>query len=201
MGLFDWFKPEPSNARLLDDVIWLTKKAKANGVLKAIQERVAEQNGPVAILLVAHFQDCLLELRGLEESTENSRIVAVLASQLDAIDVSFRSLRETNRIDFIVGERHPLRSHDELVVKFAGKLPCRCEIVHHLSLEDALMRTFAGEWVQTILKRLGMSENEAIASHMVASRLKKAQHKIEKQAIGDAAARSAEEWFEKNCPS
>ena len=45
------------------------------------------------------------------------------------------------------------------------------------------MQVFAGEWVQNILRQLGMSENEAIDSRMVARRLQQAQKKIEGHVI------------------
>jgi preprotein translocase subunit SecA len=72
--------------------------------------------------------------------------------------------------------------------------------LHHVSLEDPLLRTFAGEWVQGVLQRLGMKENEAIESRMVTRRLQVAAQKIESQAISDMAADSAEEWLQRNCP-
>ena len=86
---------------------------------------------------------------------------------------------ESGRIDIVLAERHPLPSHDKAVVEWATALPCRCQLVHHLSLEDPLMHMFAGEWVEGILKKLGMSEDEAIESRMVARRIEAAQKKVE----------------------
>ena len=45
----------------------------------------------------------------------------------------------------------------------------------YLSLEDDLMRIFAGEWVRNVLTRLGMKEGEAIESKMVSRRIEGAQ--------------------------
>ncbi len=50
-----------------------------------------------------------------------------------------------------------------------------------LSLEDDLMRIFAGEWVKNILTRLGMQEGEAIESRMVTRRIEGAQKKVEER--------------------
>ena len=50
-----------------------------------------------------------------------------------------------------------------------------------LSLEDDLMRIFAGEWVKNILTRLGMKEGEAIESKMVTRRIEGAQKKVEER--------------------
>ena len=68
-------------------------------------------------------------------------------------------------------------------------------------MEDPLLKTFAGAWVQNVLRGLGMKENEAIESRMVSRRIRAAQKKIESQAVGDGPARSAEEWMERNCPN
>src|SRR6266699_3434010 len=48
-----------------------------------------------------------------------------------------------------------------------------------LSLEDDLMRIFAGEWAKNVLTRLGMQEGEAIESRMVSRRIEGAQKKRE----------------------
>jgi len=69
-----------------------------------------------------------------------------------------------------------------------------------LSLEDPVMRIFAGDWVQNVLKQLGMKENESIESQMVSRRIKQAQQKIEGRTFGSSEAESAERWLEKNCP-
>ena len=50
-----------------------------------------------------------------------------------------------------------------------------------LSLEDDLMRIFAGEWVKNMLTRLGMQEGEAIESRMVSRRIEGAQKKVEER--------------------
>src|SRR5206468_8086774 len=49
----------------------------------------------------------------------------------------------------------------------------------YLSLEDDLMRIFAGEWVKNLLTRLGMQDGEAIESRMVSRRIQAAQKKRE----------------------
>src|SRR6185369_2496383 len=51
----------------------------------------------------------------------------------------------------------------------------------YLSLEDDLMRIFAGEWVKNLLTRLGMKEGEAIESRMVSRRIEGAQKKVEER--------------------
>ncbi|QDV14105.1 preprotein translocase subunit SecA [Rosistilla oblonga] len=50
-----------------------------------------------------------------------------------------------------------------------------------LSLEDDLMRIFAGDWVKSVMVKLGMTEGEAIESAMVSRRIASAQKKVEER--------------------
>ncbi len=63
----------------------------------------------------------------------------------------------------------------------------------YLSLEDDLMRIFAGEWVKNILTRLGMQDGEAIESRMVSRRVEGAQKKVEERNF--ETRKSLLEWF------
>jgi hypothetical protein len=67
MGMFDWLKTPKSNVDLLDEVIWLTKQAKFTGISAAMARCLAQPARPFAVLLVAHFRDCLLELQTIVE--------------------------------------------------------------------------------------------------------------------------------------
>jgi hypothetical protein len=203
MGLFDWLNPSQSNVETLSDIVWLTKKAKYAGIVKAIESSLNDPDSPVAILLMGHFQECLTELQQVVEAQrlDDRRLFIALVGSPKGTPATMTTADEPGRIDIILGERHPLPSHDKAVVEWAEALPCRCQLVHHLSLEDPLMRMFAGEWVEGLLKKLGMSEDEAIESHMVARRIEAAQKKIEGQSISDLRAESAERWLELNCPA
>jgi preprotein translocase subunit SecA len=67
-------------------------------------------------------------------------------------------------------------------------------------LEDPVLEIFGGEWVQNVLRKLGMSEDEAIEAQMVSRRIRQAQQKIEGRAFGSSDAESAAAWLKKNCP-
>lgn len=199
MGLFDWFKTTQTNVTVADDMIWLTKQAKFNGIQKATVQSLGTPNGPDAIILVAHFQDCLAELCMIAEQSGCS-VTAVSVADLRNAKPSGMSLGESHSLQILVGEHHPLLSHDEAIVESSRSLPFRCRIVFHASLDEPLMRVFAGEWVETVLKRMGMADDEAIESKMVAQRIKAAQKKLASQCDSDFPAESAEEWMERNCP-
>ena len=68
----------------------------------------------------------------------------------------------------IVGtERHEARRIDLQLRGRCGRQGDPGSSRFFLSLEDDLMRIFAGEWVKNMLTRLGMQEGEAIESRMV----------------------------------
>ena len=68
----------------------------------------------------------------------------------------------------IVGtERHEARRIDIQLRGRCGRQGDPGSSRFYLSLEDDLMRIFAGEWVKNVLTRLGMKEGEAIESRMV----------------------------------
>ena len=200
MGFFNslFASKKPTNVEIAADRIWMTRDTKFVGLAREIAER--SKSDTVAILLVAHFPDVLARLNELAAKPASVPVMAVLASELSMGIAASLNLYESATIDLIVGERHLLPSVDERFEQFAGELPCRCRLSHHLSLDDPMMKIFAGDWIQNLLEKLGMKEDEAIESQMVARRIKQAQQKIEGRASGCSEAESAEGWLEKNCP-
>ena len=82
----------------------------------------------------------------------------------------------------IIGtERHESRRIDNQLRGRSGRQGDPGSSRFFLSLEDDLMRKFAGEWVSNILARLGMEEGEAIESKMVSRRIEGAQKKVEER--------------------
>lgn len=201
MGLLDWLRGE-KKVEVGAHRIWLTKRAKFAAIQTEVAAALADANPPDAVLLVAHFDDTLDELRLLAASAglDEERVLVTRSDAL-AGRTAQRGPDESGRILIVVAERHPRASRDDALLEFAQNLSCRCRFVQHASMEDPLLKTFAGAWVQNVLRGLGMKENEAIESRMVSRRIRAAQKKIESQAVGDGPARSAEEWMERNCPN
>ena len=82
----------------------------------------------------------------------------------------------------IIGtERHESRRIDNQLRGRSGRQGDPGSSRFFLSLEDELMRKFAGEWVAAVLTRLGMEEGEAIESKMVSRRIEGAQKKVEER--------------------
>jgi preprotein translocase subunit SecA len=82
----------------------------------------------------------------------------------------------------IVGtERHEARRIDNQLRGRAGRQGDPGSSRFFLSLQDDLMRIFAGEWVGRILQSMGMEHGQAIESRMVSKRIEGAQKKVEER--------------------
>jgi preprotein translocase subunit SecA len=90
-----------------------------------------------------------------------------------------RRVAEMGGLHIIGTERHDSRRIDNQLRGRAGRQGDPGSSRFYLSLQDELMRLFAGEWVANVLTRLGMQEGEAIESGMVTRRIEKAQKKVE----------------------
>ncbi len=201
MGIFDWFSTTPSNIEVLNDAIWLTEEAKFNGISKQITQSLGDPDGPAAVVLVAHFQDTLERLQALlAEDAFDGPVTATTVEQLLEATTYRTALDESQMIEFLIAERHLLATRDEAVLEFATGLPTRCRLGHHVSLKDLLMTVFVDEWVENMLKQLGMQEDEAIEGRLIARRVKDCQKRIAAKAFGDEPAPSAREWMKRNCP-
>jgi hypothetical protein len=202
MGLLDWLKPVRTAASVEGDVVWLTKVAKLKGIAASAEARLEGEKDCAAVLLVGHFPNRVAECQELIAAYgfDRRRVLAVQASDLLAATSSIPGYDAQSYVDIIVVERHPLLSRDDALLEAAGRLPCRSRVAHHLSLEDPVMRAFAGGWLPGTLKTLGMSADESIQSPMVTRAIRKAQQRIADQAVGDTEAESAEAWLKMNCP-
>ncbi len=81
---------------------------------------------------------------------------------------------------YIIGtERHESRRIDNQLRGRAGRQGDPGASRFFLSLEDDLMRIFAGDKVKALMQRLGMEEGVAIESKMVSKRIEGAQKSVE----------------------
>ena len=90
-------------------------------------------------------------------------------------------VKELGGLHVVGTERHEARRIDLQLRGRCGRQGDPGSSRFYLSLEDDLMRIFAGEWVKKILERLGMQRGEAIESKMVSRRIEAAQKKVEEK--------------------
>lgn len=81
---------------------------------------------------------------------------------------------------FVLGtERHEARRIDNQLRGRSGRQGDPGATQFFVSLEDSLMRVFAGDTVKALMGRLGVKEDEAIENRMITRSLESAQTKIE----------------------
>lgn len=88
-------------------------------------------------------------------------------------------VRSLGGLHIIGTERHEARRIDLQLIGRCGRQGDPGAARFYLSLEDDLVRIFAGDWVKNLLTRLGMEDGQAIESQMVTRRIEGAQKKRE----------------------
>ncbi len=157
--------------------MWTTRRAKMRALLA--------QPGR----LVAHFPATRRDLQSLARQEGLHVSVELAAGLVEAPERNADLL-------VVVAERHPLREHDERVVRWADA--SAGAVVFHVSLEDEPLVRFVDERVKGLLARLGGSPDEALESRLLSRAVENAQAKVAKGATGDRPADSAEDWLRVN---
>jgi hypothetical protein len=190
-------KRTASRVEVNADQVWLSQEAKLAGIRREVDDRTLA--GSKMIALVAHFPDVLDEMERIaSEYVGSASVRAVLSRQLLSGAARDLPLGESDIIDLIATERHPLASADDALIEFAEALPCRCRIVYHISLDDPILRFAGADTIRGTLERLGATEDEAITHEMITRSIRRAQQKIESRSIDRFDAPSAAEWIERN---
>ena len=92
-----------------------------------------------------------------------------------------RKVAEVGGLHVVGTERHDSRRIDLQLRGRAGRQGDPGSSRFFLSLEDDLMRIFAGDKVKSMLTWLGMEEGEAIEHSMVSKQIQKAQKRVEER--------------------
>lgn len=112
---------------------------------------------------------------------------SVWKQTVDEIEAKEKLKEEGRRVAAMGGlhvlgtERHEARRIDNQLRGRSGRQGDPGSSRFFLSLEDDLMRIFAGEWVGNFLRSVGMEEGQAIESRMVSRRIETAQKKVEER--------------------
>jgi hypothetical protein len=212
MGFWSWLTGSKTQP-VVADRIWLTTSAKRDGLCRELVERLVH---PPPVILLCHFPATLAEVRqdferrSIPHRTADrvvdaravsgwaERVVHIaLARQLHSDPFADDQPGDVSvRLD--VAERHPRRECDQAIERFARELGKRCRVTYHNSLEDPMLRLFAGDRVRDLLKRLGASESEPIESGLVTRQLRRAQAKFARRKDCGCDADSAADWLAAN---
>jgi len=113
-----------------------------------------------------------------DEATESEMQQAILRVKR-ITDAEHDEVISLGGLHIIGTERHESRRIDNQLRGRAGRQGDPGSTRFFLSLEDDLMRIFAGDRVKAIMQRLGMEKGVAIESKMVSKRIETAQKNVE----------------------
>ena len=119
------------------------------------------------------------ELADLEKDTgapvdeaTHARLKAAWQERHDAV-------KAAGGLHIIGTERHESRRIDNQLRGRSGRQGDPGSSRFYLSLEDNLMRIFAADWVQKVMARMGLKEDDIIESPLVTKQIANAQRKVE----------------------
>jgi preprotein translocase subunit SecA len=118
-----------------------------------------------------------------EVESNESLNAAEKQKQIDALRVQWTKdheyVKSLGGLRIIATERHESRRIDNQLRGRSGRQGDPGSSRFYLSLDDSLMRIFAGERVKAIMERLKMPEGEAIEAGIVTRSIESAQRKVE----------------------
>ncbi|HEY6659999.1 MAG TPA: SEC-C metal-binding domain-containing protein, partial [Pyrinomonadaceae bacterium] len=114
-----------------------------------------------------------------DEEATDEQWNAALARAKRIVEEEHKEVVELGGLHIIGTERHESRRIDNQLRGRAGRQGDPGSSRFFLSLEDDLMRIFAGDKVKALMQRLGMEQGVAIESKMVSKRIAAAQKSVE----------------------
>jgi len=111
----------------------------------------------------------------LDEGAKQSRIAQLRADWA----LAHEKVKELGGLRIIATERHESRRIDNQLRGRSGRQGDPGSSRFYLSLDDSLMRIFAGDRVKAIMDRLKMPDGEAIEAGIVTRSIESAQRKVE----------------------
>ena len=195
----------PTNVAMIrddkSDFIFLTKNAKYKAIVDDIKER-HKKGQPVLIGTVAIETSELLsnilkaagvphEVLNAKQHVREAEIIqnagepghVTIATNMAGRGTDIKLEPESKDAGglYILGtERHESRRIDNQLRGRSGRQGDVGESRFYLSLEDDLIRVFAGDTLKKNMERFGMKEDEIIESKFVSKTIERAQEKVEK---------------------
>ncbi len=183
------------------DLIFLTQNAKFKAIVDDVKERYIRKQ-PVLIGTVAvetsELLSNVLTASGIPHDVLNAKNHAreaeivehageaghvTIATNMAGRGTDIKLTPESRQAGglYILGtERHESRRIDNQLRGRSGRQGDPGESRFYISLEDDLIRRFAGESLKKNMERFGMKEDEVIESSFVSKTIERAQEKVEK---------------------
>ena len=119
------------------------------------------------------------ELAALEAETGAEIDAATKAKMKAEWQQRHDAVKSAGGLHIVGTERHESRRIDNQLRGRSGRQGDPGSSRFYLSLEDNLMRIFAADWVQRVMERMGLKEDDIIESPLVTKQIANAQRKVE----------------------
>ena len=123
--------------------------------------------------LDAHLEK---ELGGVEDESERQKITERVTAKIKVLE---EQVKAAGGLYVIGTERHESRRVDNQLRGRSGRQGDPGGSKFYISLEDDLMRIFGSDRLDSMLRRLGVEEGEAISHSWISKALERAQQKVE----------------------
>jgi hypothetical protein len=175
--MFNFFKKKDPGP-VIREMVWFNLASKKPGCLQMVREKPH-------IVFIAWFDETLHEYTQFFESQ------GVAVNVVSAREINTSML--TGRMAILL-EHHPLRNK---TIDLLNRLGLK-EITIMSALDDAILRQFGGDRLQSLMQKMGMDNGTPIEHSMLASSLAKAQDKIAQKVVVEQSARSMNDWMTRN---
>ena len=182
------------------DVVYKTKKAKFEAIVREIEELHAQGRpilvGTISIETSEMLSD-MLRRRGIPHQVLNAKYhekeaeIIKKAGQYGAVTIATnmagrgtdirlgKGVAELGGLHVIGTERHESRRIDNQLRGRSGRQGDPGSSRFYVSLEDDLMRLFGGETINTFMERLGWDESQPIEHPYISKAIERAQKRVE----------------------
>lgn len=196
----------PTNKKMIrddkQDLIFLTEQAKYRAIVADVKERYAKGQpvliGTIAIEKSEMISDILTanniphDVLNAKQHQREAEIVehagefghVTIATNMAGRGTDIKLVPQSKEVGglYILGtERHESRRIDNQLRGRSGRQGDPGESRFYISLEDELIRVYAGDTLKKNMERLGMKEDEIIESSFVSKTIERVQERVEKQ--------------------
>lgn len=179
--MFSFFKKNKPGYTFTDRVC-INNTAKFNAML-------AEWKSHQNMAFIFWFEDSLQQANHFFSSNTNEQVVLITAREATSMVLQGKTP--------VFAEHYPLLSKE---VGLLQQLHLEKVLVYS-SLDEPLFMNFGGEKIISMMKKMGMRDDEIIEHSMISRSIQNAQEKIAEKVIIEQSATSQQEWFRKNFPT
>ncbi|HEX7844228.1 MAG TPA: hypothetical protein VF476_00425 [Chitinophagaceae bacterium] len=176
--MFNLFKKKGPEIKIVDR-IWISESFK----LKAYAEELQKNRETVFIFW---FDETLRKAENEINNPVGDASPLLMAREAATAHLSNKQV--------IMAEHYPLAEKENQLFQKLGLQ----QVTIWSALDEPLFKRFGSDKIISMMKQLGMKENEPIEHNMISKAIRNAQEKIADKVSVEQSARSQEDWLEKN---